>query len=388
MLGDLGEKSSIEIYVVTNNSLEDKKFDYYISDLLTDLKLGEKLGEVSLFLITLEENTCRIEAGKNLADIISSDTLKEILDEYAIPELNIGEFGSGIYNALNEIVKIIESGMTGSLKDNTDLRFEGDISFIPLSPSSADEVLILASTTGSGEAGVTLRTSVNSAPDGSTNGEWVIIKELVVNEFNENNAPRWNTSDWSNGTYRVRVEARELYDLSWQRAVFIESNYTLENKEVSSTTQLETVENYIVSECDAYVDLGNEKDEVNHNLIGWSGIWSNQPKSPSDDTTFRYQFIRGEASLQLCIPQTGIDYNLITEVQDFGCDDSFDIYINDIGPVYSFKGSQSDTIIVHRVRIPSAYINSSIVNISFKNTATDECGAAAIYNVELKMVNG
>ena len=103
----LKEKSSIEIYIVTTNSLEGKDFEDYIPVLLTDLGLEENLDEVSLFLITLEKNICRIEAGKNLTDVIASETLKEILDEYAIPELNIGKFGSGIYNALNEIIRKI-----------------------------------------------------------------------------------------------------------------------------------------------------------------------------------------------------------------------------------------------------------------------------------------
>jgi len=107
LISDLKEKSSIEIYVVTATSIGDKTLDNYVSGLFTDLGLEENSDEISLFIVVLEENICRIEAGKNLTDIIASETLKEILDEYAIPELNIGEFGSGTYNALNKIIRKI-----------------------------------------------------------------------------------------------------------------------------------------------------------------------------------------------------------------------------------------------------------------------------------------
>ena len=109
LISDLKEKSSIEIYIVTVNSLENKTFDDYIPDLLTDLELGGNPDEVSLFIIALKENICKIEAGRSLTGIISTDTLKQILDEYAIPQLNKGEFSSGIYNTLHEIATLVSS---------------------------------------------------------------------------------------------------------------------------------------------------------------------------------------------------------------------------------------------------------------------------------------
>jgi len=122
---------------------------------------------------------------------------------------------------------------------STTLKFEGDISFSPPSPSSADQIKIFASTTGWGGVGVTLRVSVNTAPDGSSNGEWRILKELGVPKFNEVDAPEWNTSGWQNGTYRIRVEAKGPDDPNWRNPAVIESTYTLVNKtsveEVQST---------------------------------------------------------------------------------------------------------------------------------------------------------
>lgn len=100
------------------------------------------------------------------------------------------------------------------------LSFIEGITFIP---HPNDGIGILASTNGG--LGVTMKASINTANDGSSNGEWVVIKEeLEVSEFNENNAPIWNTMGWSDGTYRVRVEAKGP-----NNSVIIESKYKIES---------------------------------------------------------------------------------------------------------------------------------------------------------------
>jgi hypothetical protein len=113
---------------------------------------------------------------------------------------------------------------------STILKFEGEISFNPPSPSSAEQIKIFASTTGWGGVGITLRVSVNKAGDGSANGEWKILKELGVPKFNENDAPVWHTKDWNNGTYRVKVEAKGPGDPYWQNPAVIETTYTITGK--------------------------------------------------------------------------------------------------------------------------------------------------------------
>jgi hypothetical protein len=118
---------------------------------------------------------------------------------------------------------------------STTLKFEGNISFSPPSPSSADRIKIFASTTGWGGVGVTLRVSVNTAPDGSSSGEWKILKELGVPKFNEEDAPVWDTKGWQNGKYRIRVEAKGSNDPNWRNPAVVETTYTLVNK--SSVTE-------------------------------------------------------------------------------------------------------------------------------------------------------
>ena len=132
---------------------------------------------------------------------------------------------------------------------STTLKFEGDISFSPPSPSSADRIKIFASTTGWGGVGVTLRVSVNTAPDGSSNGEWKILKELGVPKFNEVDAPEWHTNGWSNGTYRIRVEAKGPDDPQWRSPAVIETTYTLIDKPIESEQSYE--------ETGINIDLGS-----------------------------------------------------------------------------------------------------------------------------------
>jgi hypothetical protein len=77
----------------------------------------------------------------------------------------------------------------------------------PASPSNADTVVIRACTTGNGGQGITMRTSINTATDGSPNGEWRIIHELGVPCFNSTDAPRWDTLEYQEGTHLIRVQA-------------------------------------------------------------------------------------------------------------------------------------------------------------------------------------
>lgn len=71
----------------------------------------------------------------------------------------------------------------------------------------AEKVRIRACTTGQGSVGITMRVSVNSANDGSSNGTWKVLKELGVPCFNEVDAPTWNTLEYASGPHRIRVEA-------------------------------------------------------------------------------------------------------------------------------------------------------------------------------------
>lgn len=137
---------------------------------------------------------------------------------------------------------------------------------------------------------------------------------------------------------------------------------------------------------DNHADLGNPADEQFHNLRGWGSINPGPPFPPESgaDRTSRYQLLRSSNSVDLVVPQAAIPYTLTFRTQDGGCDDSFDVYINDSGPVYRYgHRTSSDTFPVHRVQLSSTLITSRTVKVTFRNTATDGCGLAAVYYARL-----
>jgi len=91
-------------------------------------------------------------------------------------------------------------------------------------------VFINACTSGAGGVNVGLRVLVNHANDNSENGEWAIIKEFGGPCFTVENRPRWDTSVFSNGTHKVRVEATKTNEPG-NPVVDVEySSYTLSDR--------------------------------------------------------------------------------------------------------------------------------------------------------------
>jgi RHS repeat-associated protein len=112
--------------------------------------------------------------------------------------------------------------------ESADVRIT-DLSFIPPSPSASEDIVIRACTEGRGGVGVGMRVSVNSATDGSANGDWRILKELGVPCFNSIDAPHWPTLPYADGTHRVRVEAKGD-GTEWAGAAVREATYTLQHR--------------------------------------------------------------------------------------------------------------------------------------------------------------
>ena len=143
-------------------------------------------------------------------------------------------------------------------------------------------------------------------------------------------------------------------------------------------------------EPDDFADMGNVTDEASHNLIGWGaaqGPPENPHISPSGDRTKRYQLLRGDNSVDLMVGEAGVPYFLTAEVEDGYCTDNFEIYVNGEGPIYEYTGKNVGTgpvtVVSHQVLVPAEYITARRVTITFRNTATDDCGLAAVYNVGL-----
>lgn len=116
------------------------------------------------------------------------------------------------------------------------------LEFVPLDPAS-EQVRILACA----DAPATLKVEVNTANDGSANGEWRVLKELGVPCFNNEDAPVWNTLEYEGGPHRVRVLARG--EGGWESAAVREEVFSvpLDHRPNQPFGQLPTNEAYLAS---------------------------------------------------------------------------------------------------------------------------------------------
>lgn len=82
-----------------------------------------------------------------------------------------------------------------------------DFHFDPPSPSNVSPVVIWVNTDGCGQVNVSGQVFVNTAADGTANGEWRKIKDIGP-KTNAEDAPRWDTLDYAEGTHLVRVQMK------------------------------------------------------------------------------------------------------------------------------------------------------------------------------------
>lgn len=139
--------------------------------------------------------------------------------------------------------------------------------------------------------------------------------------------------------------------------------------------------------ADSYVDMGDPEDERFHNLQGWWKL-NTGPAPPvnTGDLTSRYQTLRRENSVDLFVERAGVGYGLVFKTEDGGCDDSFEVYVNDSPePLYTYRhGKAGNYYPLHYVNVDAGLITSQTVKVTFKNTAQDPCGHGAVYFVTLK----
>lgn len=139
-------------------------------------------------------------------------------------------------------------------------------------------------------------------------------------------------------------------------------------------------------ETKLYTDMGNPSSESKFSLTGW-GVAQVPPDqkliSPSGDKTKRYQLLRGNNIIAYPVDPNH-NYRLTAEVEDGGCTDNFQILANGV-LLYNFVAQSGNTTIrIHTTDIPQTIIKSNGVIIDFRNTATDNCGLAAVFNVKVE----
>jgi N-acetylneuraminic acid mutarotase len=104
--------------------------------------------------------------------------------------------------------------------------------FSPTSPSSAESINIYACSSFS--VSTTTRVLVNTANDGSTDGEWVVLPgEHGPCSGDPPQAPPivWSTLPFADGPHRVRVESRDNdWNPAWGRVASAEQTFTLQHR--------------------------------------------------------------------------------------------------------------------------------------------------------------
>lgn len=103
--------------------------------------------------------------------------------------------------------------------------------FSPTSPSANETINVYAC--GSFPVDMTLRVLVNTANDGSPNGEWVWVGERgpCGGQPDQQLAAVWNTLPFADGPHLVRVEARDnSWVPAWSRVASAEQTYILQHR--------------------------------------------------------------------------------------------------------------------------------------------------------------
>ncbi len=107
-LAQLEEDSSIEIAVVTVESLEGTTVEDYAVRLFEDWKIGKESEDNGvLFLIAPNEREVRIEVGYGLEPVLTDGKCGRILDNYVIPEFEKGDYDRGTSEGVAAVIKIV-----------------------------------------------------------------------------------------------------------------------------------------------------------------------------------------------------------------------------------------------------------------------------------------
>lgn len=97
LIDKLERNTSVEIAIITVDSLEGKTIERYANDLFNEWGIGkEGKNNGILFLICPEENKYRIEIGLGLEETITPDFIDRLFEQYGIPNFRLKRFGEGI----------------------------------------------------------------------------------------------------------------------------------------------------------------------------------------------------------------------------------------------------------------------------------------------------
>ncbi|MGQ9630373.1 MAG: TPM domain-containing protein [bacterium] len=114
LIGDLEEKTTAEIAVVTVSTTEPMSIEEYAEKLFEAWGVGKREKDNGVMLIVaLKDRKVRIEVGYGLEGVITDGRAGEILDKYVVPDFRRGDYAAGLYNGLVAVANLIaaESGV-------------------------------------------------------------------------------------------------------------------------------------------------------------------------------------------------------------------------------------------------------------------------------------
>lgn len=107
-LVQLEEDSSIEIAVVTVESLQETTVEELAVRLFEDWRIGKKTEDSGvLFLIVPSEKQMKIEVGYGLEPVLPDAKAGRILDTYVVPAFREGDYDKGISEGTEAIIKTV-----------------------------------------------------------------------------------------------------------------------------------------------------------------------------------------------------------------------------------------------------------------------------------------
>ena len=110
-LSKLEKETTVQVAVVTVNSLEGNSVEEYASKLFETWGIGKKEKDNGvLFLVAKDDRKMRIEVGYGLENIITDSRAGRILDNNVIPAFKGNNYEKGITDGVNAIEKYIRDG--------------------------------------------------------------------------------------------------------------------------------------------------------------------------------------------------------------------------------------------------------------------------------------
>lgn len=114
LIGDLEQKDSSEIAIVTINSLDGEVIEEYAFNLFNEWGIGKKEEDNGvMILVAIEDREVRIEVGYGLEGALTDYESKLIIEDVIVPAFQDYEYMEGLSIATNDVISAIEGEYEG-----------------------------------------------------------------------------------------------------------------------------------------------------------------------------------------------------------------------------------------------------------------------------------